>query len=657
MMRSLLRATAGAIAGALAGPAWLVLAYALSPQITLEMDRSATAVARGFYEEERAGEETFAWTGREVSLDLPGLDRRGTWSCTIRLRGARPDPATLPQVSGAIDGVTVATRQTTNEYRDLSVDIPPRPMRPGVVVTLTSSNTFSPGPSDPRALGVMVDRWVCAPGARVVPVPPRQALKAAAAGAAVFGAAGALIGLTQGMMAVAACLLAAGQAIPIARGFGPFTPYLSSVPWLAIWIAAALVAMVRIVEWHRGERFRNTARFAAVFSAAALYLKLLALLHPSKLLIDAVFHAHRLEWVLGGRLLFTQPMPGGVQFPYAIGLYLVAAPWSVFTADHVTLLRIVVCTAEAIAGALVYLMIVRMWGDRLMGAIAVALFNLVPLSYWVVGNANLTNAFGTSVALITVVAATIWPLRSGDLGQVVWLILLASLALLSHVSTFALLLTTLLAVAVFYRWFGGPTLRAPARAVFVATTIAVGFSIVTYYGHFGDVYRGLARVRATTTTGVAPIEAPRTSDAKTSAGQPSTRSATATPLHVRTANALALTVAAVGWPILLLALVGAWRLWTDGARDRLVFLLAGWGVAYVAFLVVGALSPVGIPYQRYAAELVGRVVYATYPATVILAARGGVWAWRAGAVARAVIVVVFIAAAGFGIENWLGWLS
>ncbi|MBI3263706.1 MAG: hypothetical protein HYZ58_11235 [Acidobacteria bacterium] len=655
-MRFLLRATAGAIAGALAGPAWLVLAYALGPYITLEMDRSVGAVASGFHEEERAGEETFAWTGSEVSLDLPGLDRRGTWSCTIRLRGARPDPATLPVVSVAIDGVTVAVRQTTNAYQDLTIEIPPRPVRPGAVVTLTSSNTFRPGPSDPRVLGVMVDRWACAP-AGGVPVPPRQALKAAAAAAAIFGAAGALIGLTPGMVAVATGLLAAGQAIPIARGFGLFTPYVSRVPWLAFWIAAALVVAVRIAEWRLNERFRNTARFAAVFTAAALYLKLLALLHPTKLVIDAVFHAHRLERVLAGQLYFTQPMPGGVQFPYAIGLYLVAAPWSLLTSDHVTLLRVLVCATEVIAGALLYVMIVRTWGDRLMGAVAVALFNFVPLSYWVAGNANLTNAFGTSVALITVVAATTWPLRSSDRGQLAGLILLSSIALLSHVSTFALLLTTLVAFAFFCRWLGDPSLRAPVRAVFVATTIAVVVSTVSYYGHFGDVYRGLARLRAQTTQESVPAESPQAEGSKTVAGQPSARGRAATPLPVRTVNAIALSAAAVGWPILLLALVGAWRLWTDRARDRLVFLLAGWGVTYLAFLAASTVSPVDMPYQRYAAEFVGRVVYATYAAVVVLAARGGVWGWRAAGALRVATVALFIAAAGVGIKSWLDWLS
>ena len=45
-------------------------------------------------------------------------------------------------------------------------------------------------------------------------------------------------------------------------------------------------------------------------------------------------------------------MPGGVQFPYAIGLYSVRRAMVVFARDHVALLRIVVCATDAVAGAL-----------------------------------------------------------------------------------------------------------------------------------------------------------------------------------------------------------------------------------------------------------------------------------------------------------------
>ena len=53
----------------------------------------------------------------------------------------------------------------------------------------------------------------------------------------------------------------------------------------------------RSQHW-RGRPLRNTARFAAAFSAGALFLKLLVLLHPNMPVGDAMFHAHRFQGVL-----------------------------------------------------------------------------------------------------------------------------------------------------------------------------------------------------------------------------------------------------------------------------------------------------------------------------------------------------------------------
>src|SRR4029079_17228302 len=142
---------------------------------------------------------------------------------------------------------------------------------------------------------------------------------------------------------------------------------------LAFWTAMP-AALLTVVARQTRHPLHRAAQFVIVWSAAIIYLQLLALLHPSKQVIDAVFHAHRLEWVMDGRYFFTQPMPSGVQFPYAIGLYVFAAPWTAFTRDYVSLLRIVTVAAESIAGALLYWMVVRRWGDRLAGGIAVALF-------------------------------------------------------------------------------------------------------------------------------------------------------------------------------------------------------------------------------------------------------------------------------------------
>jgi len=653
MPRPISRALATALVGGLAGGACLVLAFARHPALTLEMDRDLPRLTSGFYPVENQG-ETFAWTSARAALRLPGLDRRSPWLCSVRLRGARPAPLPQPIVDIGGDGVTLARHAATNEYRDVEVTVPLRSNGPGLTLTIASSPTFVPGPSDRRELGVQVDRVVCRPGGERTVLPPLRAFMAASVAAATFGAALGLIGPGLSWAIGGTLLLAIAQTIPLTAGPAPYSVYQDSVAWIAIWITVPIVLGVTFIERRRKQSLHPAARFVLLFSGAVLFLKLLALLHPSKLVVDAVFHAHRFEWVLAGRYYFTQPLPDGVQFPYAIALYVFAAPWSAFTRDHVELLRIVVCASQAIAGALLYPMVACTWKDRRTAAAAVVLFHFVPLPYIIIGNANLTYAFGQSAALVTVAAATVWTLGTRNVLQLAGLFVLASLAFLSHVGTFPLLLSTLVVIAVLYRLGGGSALAAPARAVFIAAALAVGFSVVSYYGQFSEVYKTLDRVRGRATSAVAPPEADGAEQPAAHTARPAPMTM---PLSERATHAGALGVRAVGWSILLLALVGAWRLWIGGARDRLGLVLVAWGVTCVAFLVFAVSAPVDLRFQRYTDEFIDRVYDATTPAAVILAAHGAMWAWSAGLVPRIAAAALLLTAGVGAVKLWMGWLQ
>jgi hypothetical protein len=179
------------------------------------------------------------------------------------------------------------------------------------------------------------------------------------------------------------------------------------VDQLAGGIGLALLAAAAVIERWRGERLRNTARFAMMFTGSALYLKLLVLLHPDKWLIDAVFHAHRLENVMAGNYFFTSIAPGGYTFPYPIALYVTALPLARIVTDHVLLLRLVAAAAEALSALFFYWMIVRGSGDRLAAAVAVAVLQLMPLGFGVLAAANLTNVYGQAVALIAMTLVTV----------------------------------------------------------------------------------------------------------------------------------------------------------------------------------------------------------------------------------------------------------
>jgi len=129
----------------------------------------------------------------------------------------------------------------------------------------------------------------------------------------------------------------------------------------------------------------------------------------------------------------------------------------------------------------------------------------------------------------------------------------------------------------------------------------------------------------------------------------------AVPLGGRAVAAFAQTVNNVGWPILVLAAAGLWRVLVERRRDRMAFALAAWGVVALAFVAFSVLSASDARYQQDADEFVGRVEHATYPAAVALAGYGAAWAWRRGVVLRVVSGVVLISAALVGARAWTNW--
>ncbi len=302
LLRSVLIAT---IVGAFLGAACVVVAFAWHPTLTVEMDKPLPRrFASGFYDSERSGDTTFAWTSQRADLKLAGLNRKSAWTCSVRFRGGRSDPATQPSIDLAVDGITTRTVKATNEFQDASIALAPRPST-GAVITIASSSTLVPGPTDPRQLGVQIDRIACIPDAQGFALAPAATIRDAALAAGMFGAAFSLGGVMLTSALAGVLLLAILQSIPLSAGPAPYVGFSESMLWFAVWIAALTAAFVIVVERWPGVAIQGSARFVVFFSGAALYLKLLGLLHPSKLLVDAVFHAHRFEWVLAGR--YTSP--------------------------------------------------------------------------------------------------------------------------------------------------------------------------------------------------------------------------------------------------------------------------------------------------------------------------------------------------------------
>lgn len=582
------RMLATAALGAALGPAALLAVFTAGATIRLPFDTDPPRSISGIFPVERdaASGLTFAWTGRDMTVRLPNLDRSRDWTLALRARAGRPAPAPNPGVSFYADGILLSTQPATADFSTLRVTLPARPQRArGALVRIEVSSTMVPGPGDSRALGLMVDDLTIAPDGRASP--PPDVIVRAAIGAGLFGAA---IGMLAGGFAAAAAVLAAaiGQAALLARGLGPYTDYASTAALVAAWTALALVLSAALAR-RRAVPPSCAARTVLIFSAIAFFLKLLALLHPEMPIGDAMFHAHRFQGVLAGHLYFTSIAPGNYTFPYPPGFYLVAAPFARFVmrgpAD-MALLRTVALAVDTVAGASLYLAVRRNW-PRLAwtAAAAVVLYQLVPLDFRVITTGNLTNAFAQSVAVLALTTiATIGSPRV--LGRHTALLTATmAVAFMSHTSTFPLLFTAGLATAGLLYWKGQADGRRLAGVVLVATIAAFVLAVVVYYAHFGDTYRAEWTRISTETAAAAPDAGGRSIAAR----------AASVPMYLRTY---------FGLVPLALSLLGGWSLFRAGRRDPLTLALGGWTLACLAFLALGILTPVDMRYYLAAVVVI-----------------------------------------------------
>ena len=626
MTRGLGRIVTVAGLGAMAAIVWLAIFYGTRPALDVDFDKTPPRLLTGVYpiEREPVTGRSYAWTTDQVTLRLPELDRRTPWTVQLRARGGRPQPSDNPELSFLADGVALETHKTASEYEDISVVIPARPDRRGLTLTLRASSTFVPGPADRRALAVMVDSLRLEPADLVVP--PRSAFAGAAATAAAMGVAIAALGVTAAAAIAGTVVLSAGIASAIARGFAPYTDFPFVAARTGVAIGLALVVGAALVRLRQGEPLRNTARFAAIFSASALLLKLLVLLHPDMPIGDALFQAHRYQEVLAGHWLFTSVAPGNYLFPYAPGLYVVALPLRFLSSGgsgDMALLRVVAVVVDSAAGLLLYGLIVRARGDRLGGACAVAIYHLLPLDFGVLSVGNLTNAFAQSLSVGALALMGGTALRVERRLMVALFAALVTAAFLSHTSTFAILSIACAATAVLFWWRGGPALRSPALAVLVGAAVAGLLAVGLYYAHFIDTYR----------TELARIGGETASAAPDAGGRGILARLTSVPRYL---------YLYFGIPSLVLAVSGAAAL--RRRPDRLYLSVAAWTLACGAFLLLGILTPIDMRYYL-----------AAIPAVAVAAGFGASSAWSAGGGLRIAAVVLLGWALVEGVRGW--WIT
>lgn len=299
---------ASAAAIILGGVAFLLFfsAYLRSP-LTIPLRTDQRIVRQGFYSVERNKDHIFAWTGPHAEFTVPAVDRSIDWRVTIEIKVWRPRGVPLPNVRIGVDGVTVTEQMLKGDVA-LAATAVRRTDASGITVSIDTTPAFEPGPRDKRKLGVAIASMTLEP----IGGAPRVPLRAAANGVAaivIVATAVAALGVPSLWVAAFAIFVAWGEAALLTRGVGPYAQYPSQVLVLATALGSGLLAAVWSVEKLRRQKLSAAAIGVVAICLMACYLKLLMLLHPDMPIGDGVFHAHRFEYVLAGRLYFTSLTP------------------------------------------------------------------------------------------------------------------------------------------------------------------------------------------------------------------------------------------------------------------------------------------------------------------------------------------------------------
>jgi hypothetical protein len=531
----------------------------------------------GLYGAERAPDgTTYAWSEPRYGLTLPGLDRTRRWHVTFRQRAARPDGST-PGLIVAVDGIVTARTTLPHDMAETVVEVPERAGDEATYVTLQVETPYVPD-GDPRQLGALIDAVSIAPTSEGLHWPTQAVMRATWPLLALVLLWG-LLRPPLGVMFVATTVICVATAAVIVHGLGGVAPSSPLVPAVTATLAGAIAAWMT----------RNHAQTSLIvgITGAAVWIKLLILGHPAMPIGDAMFQAHRFQYVLSGTWYFTSITPGDYLFPYAPGLFGVAALLQGLadsTLERMTLLRALTTGAEGVVVAGLAIWIGRAWPHAVRaGAIAVVAYHVLPVPWAVLATGNLTNMFGQTVALAAVLlvagGGATWTRAAVAAGVI-------SLAVLSHTGTFVLLSAHLGLCGLLLS--ARPDTRRDGLWLLATLATAVVVSIGLYYGHFGEVYRD-AWTRITAETGQATAAA--------GGRTPAERLGDVPRLLGLYYSIWALGLAALG-------AVAARHI----ADSRSGPLLTTWAISTVGFLVLGVVSPVDFRHYYAAAPLVAIAV-------------------------------------------------
>lgn len=481
------------------------------------------AYVSGFYAKEPAPSAlvsgggpgyTYRWSGARSELILPGIGNEPV-QLTISTVAGRPSGET-PPVTITARGQTFSLQARNDLHSDTFLVGRGDPLEGDFRITI-SSPTFST-PTDPRKLGIVVDRIAVAPasyGMRPPVIPPLTTMLGLLAGliATYLASLVAVRSRATALWLVGVASVAVGIEIVFSRTeLGFLAGQLPSVGGWALGLALLGRAGLEGLARPRTAAASFVVGAGAAAFVLAFVLRFAGLTYPQFLTSDIMLHVHNVQKVIQGQWVFPGFLPDGTPVPYPPAYYLILSllSWPLGGSDEAislllkwsaSLLDASTCLGLAWAGW-------RVWGGRVGGFAALA-YAVSPSPYDLFSAGNYSNLFGQSVLNITLLGGLILLAARPDSRTALRAGLLAAGFGLTMLGHYGMMLGTLAILGLFGVWaLATIARRRPPGNVwwlFGAAALALTLSFGLYYwrfvaemwNQFGGIFQRLGGQRAT----------------------------------------------------------------------------------------------------------------------------------------------------------------
>lgn len=593
----------------------------------------ARAYLGRFFADETQGSTTYAYTGQQSTLSVPGIGS-GTAVATIDFNGWRPEGVAPAQVTMRAGAGTLQFSPRASPAR-YHVFLPPQS---GDVRLELSVNTYRPSNVDVRELGIPLDQITLRPLTRMLAWTTLGWLLLLTT---LLWAFGRRIGVSPWLAGLLTLLPTSALLV------GLWQARLVLTVGLERWVVAAalLHLLLGLARWLLARTLqRHNLAVSALgwsglwgISGLALLIKLGGVLYPHIRVFDEAAHALRVQWVLDGRfgeLYFpnytsfmgaTVGIEGGY-FPYSPLWYLVSAPFALLRLPIGDAMNGINAILDVSKGLFIFVIALATMRRERLALVAAALYHFLPMPYYLLSWGNYPTQFGLWAALF---ATTYLVLNYTQLMQrriFGWWVALLVLCILAY-TVLGVFAWTMFGVMALLELLRGQRRQAHiVKALLVGMIMAEVLAFAVYHVQFATVI-----VQNTLPSLLESAQSKADGPISTAVD------ARESPLSNLNANTIFMRNHFTDF-LLGLGLVGFVGLYIEASSRRWWVLWTAWFSIFVLYSLVSA----------FVADMVLKHVFFIMPLLCIAVAlvadtiwqrvRGGRWAIAAGALALMALV-------------------